>query len=86
MANTDLYFTAAMLQAFFYALYLVSLVHALRWLLYEEEGWTLRSRDKVNWLLLTITILVFAFSTADVMLEVLLTAGGINSAQLGITS
>ncbi|KAM6499028.1 hypothetical protein JOM56_004536 [Amanita muscaria] len=63
---------AAMLQAFLYALYLVSLVHALRWLLYEEEGWTLKSRDQVNWLLLAITILVFAFATADVVFEVLL--------------
>ncbi|KIL59660.1 hypothetical protein M378DRAFT_1067629 [Amanita muscaria Koide BX008] len=77
MAPTDIidsqpYLTAAMLQAFLYALYLVSLVHALRWLLYEEEGWTLKSRDQVNWLLLTITLSVFMFSTVDVVLEVLL--------------
>ncbi|KAM6499143.1 hypothetical protein JOM56_004651 [Amanita muscaria] len=65
--DTQLAFlVAAIVQAFLYGLYLVSLAHALRWLLYEEEGWSLRSRSKVNWPLSIITIILFVFSTMDV--------------------
>ncbi|KIL60330.1 hypothetical protein M378DRAFT_168205 [Amanita muscaria Koide BX008] len=85
------YLIAIMLQSFFYALYLVSLVHAFRWLLYEEEGWTLKSRDKVNWLLLTISSFVCMFLTVDVVLTALLqltSASGmpIEAFQIGIAS
>ncbi|KAM6490154.1 hypothetical protein JOM56_014346, partial [Amanita muscaria] len=57
---------AAILQAFLYGLYLVSLAHALRWLLYDEDGWTLKSRKKVNWSLSAITVILFVLSTTDV--------------------
>ncbi|KIL57258.1 hypothetical protein M378DRAFT_16364 [Amanita muscaria Koide BX008] len=60
----------AILQAFLYALYLVSLAHALRWLLYYEEGWTLRSRDQVNWALLTTTFVVFILTTVDLVFRI----------------
>ncbi|KAM6499146.1 hypothetical protein JOM56_004654 [Amanita muscaria] len=60
----------AILQAFLYALYLVSLAHALRWLLYYEEGWTLRSRDQVNWALLTTTFVVFILTTVDLAFRI----------------
>ncbi|KIL70472.1 hypothetical protein M378DRAFT_156618 [Amanita muscaria Koide BX008] len=85
------YLIAIMLQSFFYALYLVSLVLAFRWLLYEEEGWTLKSRDKVNWLLLTISSFVCIFLTLDVVLTALLqltAASGMatESYQIGIAS
>ncbi|KAM6494673.1 hypothetical protein JOM56_009296 [Amanita muscaria] len=85
------YLIAIMLQSFFYALYLVSLVHAFRWLLYEEEGWTLKSRDKVNWLLLTTSSFVCMFLTVDVVLTALLqltSASGMptEAFQIGIAS
>ncbi|KIL58794.1 hypothetical protein M378DRAFT_170158, partial [Amanita muscaria Koide BX008] len=64
------YLVATILQAFLYVLYLVSFVHVIRRLLYEEEGWTLRSQDQVNWALLTITSLVFVFTTVDLAFEI----------------
>ncbi|KIL57689.1 hypothetical protein M378DRAFT_87502 [Amanita muscaria Koide BX008] len=60
---------AAILQPFLYGLYLITFGHALRWLVFEEEGWSLRSREKVNWLLFTTTVIVFMFSTVDLILE-----------------
>ncbi|KAM6501623.1 hypothetical protein JOM56_001600 [Amanita muscaria] len=57
-------------QAFLYTLYLASLVYALRWLLCEEEGWTLKRQDKVNWGQLTITVVVFVFTTVDLLLDI----------------
>ncbi|KAM6499943.1 hypothetical protein JOM56_005451 [Amanita muscaria] len=68
--NSQPFFVAAILQAFLYTLYLVSLAHVLRRLLYEEEGWILRSRDKIRWGLLTITIVVFIFTTMDLAFEI----------------
>ncbi|KIL60003.1 hypothetical protein M378DRAFT_960345 [Amanita muscaria Koide BX008] len=64
------YLVAAVLQAFLYVIYLVSSVYAFRWLLYEEEGWTLKSRDNINWGLLTITFVVFVFTTVDLAFEI----------------
>ncbi|KAM6490733.1 hypothetical protein JOM56_014076 [Amanita muscaria] len=60
------YLVAAILQVFLYGLYLVSLAHALRWLLYDEDGWTLKSREKVKWSLSAITVILFVLSTTDV--------------------
>ncbi|KIL59304.1 hypothetical protein M378DRAFT_169473 [Amanita muscaria Koide BX008] len=60
------------IQAVLYVLYLTSLAFALRWLLYKEEGWTLRSRREVNWILLTTAILLFAFSTWGIVILTLL--------------
>ncbi|KAM6492702.1 hypothetical protein JOM56_012426 [Amanita muscaria] len=60
---------AAILQPFLYGLYFITFGHALRWLVFEEEGWSLRSREKVNWLLFTTTVIVFMFSTVDLILE-----------------
>ncbi|KIL57861.1 hypothetical protein M378DRAFT_171246 [Amanita muscaria Koide BX008] len=68
--NSQPFFVAAILQAFLYTLYLVSLAHVLRRLLYEEEGWILRSRDKIRWGLLTITLVVFIFTTMDLAFEI----------------
>ncbi|KAM6499105.1 hypothetical protein JOM56_004613 [Amanita muscaria] len=63
---------ATIIQAVLYVLYLTSLAFALRWLLYKEEGWILRSRREVNWFLLTTAILLFAFSTGDIVISALL--------------
>lgn len=70
--DTHPFLIAAITQTFLYGVYLVSLGHALRWLLLEEEGWSLRSRDKVNWLLLTTTAVIFVFSTVDVIFDMAL--------------
>ncbi|KAM6492998.1 hypothetical protein JOM56_011132 [Amanita muscaria] len=84
------YLVAAVLQAFLYVIYLVSSVYAFRWLLYEEEGWTLKSRDNINWGLLTITFVVFVFTTADLAFEIgiqlTVTGGELIASQLVIGS
>ncbi|KAM6501607.1 hypothetical protein JOM56_001584 [Amanita muscaria] len=68
--DTQPYLIPLIAQALLYTLYLASLVYALRWLLYEEEGWTLKLQDKVNWGQLTITLVVFVFTTVDLLLDI----------------
>ncbi|KAM6492172.1 hypothetical protein JOM56_011896 [Amanita muscaria] len=46
----------------FIGLYFASFIHCVRWLLFEDEGW--RLRKKINWMLVTTTLLVFFFSIA----------------------
>jgi len=46
-----------------FGLYLATLGHCLRWLLYEDQGWQLRKR--VNWLMLSVTVMVFLLSSTD---------------------
>ncbi|KIL69150.1 hypothetical protein M378DRAFT_157375 [Amanita muscaria Koide BX008] len=48
--------------AVFFGLYSASFIHCVRWLLFEDEGW--RIRKKLNWTLVTTTLLVFFLSTA----------------------
>ncbi|KIL63306.1 hypothetical protein M378DRAFT_164594 [Amanita muscaria Koide BX008] len=51
------------IRAFLYGIYITILAHCLRWIFYEDEGWKLRRR--VNGMMLTITMLVFALTTAS---------------------
>ncbi|KIL66921.1 hypothetical protein M378DRAFT_160476 [Amanita muscaria Koide BX008] len=69
LLDTQPYLISLISQAFLYILYLASLAHVLRWLLYEE-GWTCKRRDKVNWCQLTITLVVFVFTTVDLVLAI----------------
>lgn len=55
-------------QAVLYGLFLASFVHCLRWLLYADDGWRLKTN--INWPMLTVTVLVFLFSTVDLALSV----------------
>ncbi|KAM6489090.1 hypothetical protein JOM56_015502 [Amanita muscaria] len=52
----------SVLPGIFLGLYSASLMHCVRWLLFEDEGW--RLRKKINWWLVTTTLLVFFLSTA----------------------
>ena len=56
---------ATFVQAIFYGVYITTLAHSLRWLLYEDEGWKAQSRGRVNWPMLAVTLLLFAFATVD---------------------
>ncbi|KIL59812.1 hypothetical protein M378DRAFT_168815 [Amanita muscaria Koide BX008] len=49
-------------QAISYGLYIATFSHCLRWLLYDNESW--KGRNKLNWPMLTISILVFLLGTA----------------------
>ncbi|KAM6492105.1 hypothetical protein JOM56_011829 [Amanita muscaria] len=52
----------SVLPGIFLGLYSASLIHCIRWLLFEDEGW--RIRKKINWWLVATTLLVFFLSTA----------------------
>jgi hypothetical protein len=45
----------------FYGLYLATLFHCVRWLIFTDDGWRLRKR--INWTMLTITLVLFVLST-----------------------
>ena len=51
------------LQALLYGLYVGTLAHCLRWLLFDDEGWS--HRKNVNWAMLTVTIFIFLLSTGS---------------------
>ena len=55
-------------QAALYGLYVATLIHCLRWLVYTDEGW--KRRDRVNKLMLTATIIIFLCSTVNLVLTV----------------
>ena len=51
------------LQAVFYGLYIATLLHCLRWLIFTDGGW--KPRDRVNKLMLTSSVLIFLLSTMN---------------------
>ena len=55
------------MQAALYGLYVATLIHCLRWLVYTNDGWKLRDRVS-NKLILITTILIFLFSTGNLVL------------------
>ena len=55
-------------QAALYGLYVATLIHCLRWLVYTDEGW--KRRDRVNKLMLTTTIIIFLCSTVNLVILV----------------
>ena len=63
----QLYIYTTFVQTLLYGIYVTTLVHCLRWLLLDDEGWTLRRR--MSWFILIISILLFLFSTADLALS-----------------
>ena len=60
-------------QSVMFGSYVATLVHCLRWLLFDDEGW--KMREKINWGMLIITILVFLFSTANLGISLQMTIG-----------
>ncbi|KAM6499532.1 hypothetical protein JOM56_005040 [Amanita muscaria] len=62
---------ALFVQTLMYGLYVTTLVHCLRWLFYDDKGWKLR--EKINWAMATITVLVFMFFTIDLALTLQIT-------------
>ncbi|KAF8178711.1 hypothetical protein BJ912DRAFT_983670 [Pholiota molesta] len=54
-------------SALFYGLYLSTVFHCLRWLVFADEGW--KTRRKINWAMLSITIILWALSTTSRALD-----------------
>jgi hypothetical protein len=54
-------------QTALYGLYVATLIHCLRWLVYTNDGWKLRDRIDNKPILIT-TILIFLFSTVNLVL------------------
>ncbi|KDR83251.1 hypothetical protein GALMADRAFT_134735 [Galerina marginata CBS 339.88] len=52
-----------------YGIYFSTLLQCLRWLLFTDEGWTLRRRKEVKWPMLAATLLLFSFSFTNLILQ-----------------
>lgn len=61
------------IQSILYGLYIATFVECLRWLMFENEGWKLRRCKQMRWSFIIIAIIVFAISTADVLIGLWLT-------------
>ena len=64
-AQWQSFMIVSIIQALLYGLYVVTLVHCLRWLLYSDEGWSYR--EDINWPMLTIAVVIFLLSTASLV-------------------
>jgi hypothetical protein len=53
-------------QAIFYGVYLITLLHSLRWLLFEDERWKIRSAFNLPTLIVTLFLLMT--STTDLFI------------------
>ncbi|KAF8178704.1 hypothetical protein BJ912DRAFT_1146192 [Pholiota molesta] len=54
-------------SALFYGLYLSTVFHCLRWLVFADEG--RKTRRKINWAMVSITIVLWALSTTSRALD-----------------
>jgi hypothetical protein len=66
---------ALFVQTLMYGLYITTLAHGLRWLLYDDKGWKLR--EKFNWAMVTITVFVFMLFTTSLALTLQFTIGSL---------
>ncbi|PFH45476.1 hypothetical protein AMATHDRAFT_9166 [Amanita thiersii Skay4041] len=56
-------------ETILYGLYLVTVLHMLRWLLFIDEGWALR--EKVNMFMLLPALAIFTLTTLDIAVSLL---------------
>ena len=54
-------------QATLYGLYVATLIHCLRWLIYTDDGW--KQRDRVNKLMLITAVVIFLLSTVNLAMS-----------------
>ncbi|TFK33659.1 hypothetical protein BDQ12DRAFT_670086 [Crucibulum laeve] len=80
MANTspEQNVLAIFVEAILYGLYLATLLHCLRWMLYENEGWKIKRRISIQWTMLISTVAIFVFSFVNVILHLKSTIESIN--------
>jgi len=65
--TNDAFLVTTLAQAVLYGLYLATFALCLRWLLYDDGGWKLRTRKNVNHVMLIIATLIFTFTSVDTM-------------------
>jgi len=63
----EITFITLFTQAVLYGVYVATLIHCLRWLIYTDEGWKLR--DRINGFMLITTILIFSLSTTNLFVQ-----------------
>ena len=61
--NPEIFLISLFTQATLYGLYVATLIHSLRWLIYADDGW--KQRDGVNKLMLIATVVIFLLSTVN---------------------
>ncbi|PFH47649.1 hypothetical protein AMATHDRAFT_6566 [Amanita thiersii Skay4041] len=61
--DTRSYIIVAFVQAVFSGLYVATFLQCIRWLAFSNQGWAIR--DRISWLLLTMTCCIFALSIAN---------------------
>jgi hypothetical protein len=61
---SNLMFFNLLIKAILYGVYLVTLLHCLRWLVFDDEGWHVRRR--IKWTFLIISMFIFLLATTDV--------------------
>ena len=65
--HPELSLIALFTQATLYGLYVATLIHCLRWLIYTDDGW--KQRDGVNKLMLITTVVIFLLSTVNLAIS-----------------
>ncbi|KAF8330641.1 hypothetical protein F5887DRAFT_1081488 [Amanita rubescens] len=68
LSYAEAYIIAVTVQALLMGAYFVSFLICLRWLVFSDDGGTLRKG--INWTLLSIAIILFALSVADLCISV----------------
>jgi len=52
-------------DALIYGVYFTSLLYCIRWVVFTDEGWKLRSKKDIKWVMLVATMFLFAFSITN---------------------
>ncbi|TFK33879.1 hypothetical protein BDQ12DRAFT_727404 [Crucibulum laeve] len=60
---------AIFVEAILYGLYLATLLHCLRWMLYENEGWKIKKRASIPWTMFISTMIIFICSFVNLILH-----------------
>ncbi|PFH45723.1 hypothetical protein AMATHDRAFT_184300 [Amanita thiersii Skay4041] len=58
------------IQLIMYGLYFVTFLHSIQWIVFTEDGWSLRSRRSINWPMLAMATTVFFFMTVVTLTSV----------------
>lgn len=65
------------IQAILFGLYVGTLSHCLRWLLYDDEGWSYRKN--INWPMLAIAFIIFLFSAGSLVMVLQIVLEGVRN-------
>jgi hypothetical protein len=73
MLSLEAWIIAITLQAVLTGIYFASFLLCLRWLIFSDDGGTLRNLRAVHWPFLIITLILFAFLVTDLGLSLQIT-------------